>query len=203
MKGPTVSVQPIHPTSFAPARERHPIKDDPIDDFLGKSKVSNAKPAHPRVSQPTYSIYPGRDMVPHVDPRRVSEPMPDLRLQRPRNLSNTSSITTSSMHSSLESTRSAVWSTRTSIESARSSSQWRPEYMYQRPMPIKKKKQYTPRPNAVFSNLPSEVLSLILENLKDLHLGSKSFSCATCWMRDVCNICLSSRKWYNIARIAL
>lgn len=205
MKGPTVSVQPLHPTSFAPVAERFPVKDDPIDDFLGKSKASNANRAAPRDSpHPSYSIYPGPDTLSHASLHKASESMPDLMSARPRNLSNTSSISTPSMYSSLESPRSAAWSNRTSIESSYPSpSQWRPDYMYQRPMPLKKKRQYNTRPNEMFANLPSEVLSLILENLKDLHLDPKSFSCATCWMRDVCNISLSSRKWCKVARIAL
>lgn len=51
--------------------------------------------------------------------------------------------------------------------------------------------------------LPGEVLEVILEMLKQLHLERGSESCATCWMRDVSNVALCSRKWYKAARLAL
>ncbi|QPG99592.1 hypothetical protein C2857_002151 [Epichloe festucae Fl1] len=51
--------------------------------------------------------------------------------------------------------------------------------------------------------LPGEVLEVILEMLKQFHLERGSESCATCWMRDVSNVALCSRKWYKAARLAL
>lgn len=55
----------------------------------------------------------------------------------------------------------------------------------------------------MISTLPGEVLDVILEMLKDLHLGRGGESCATCWMRDVCSVALCSRKWSKPARLAL
>ncbi len=53
------------------------------------------------------------------------------------------------------------------------------------------------------SLLPDEVLEVVLEMLKELHLDTRSESCATCWMRDACNVSLTSRKWLRVARRAL
>lgn len=201
LKGPIMSVQPTPPTSFGPPKELHPVREDPRNSI----KAANTTTTASRASYPTYSIYPGLATPPHVDPSRVSEAMPASQ-NRPRNLSNTSTATLSSMHSSSrESTRSASSSgSRTSYESMQSASQWRPDYMYQRPMPLKKRKPpVKAKPNQIFASLPSEVLGLIVDNLKDLHFQPKSFSCATCWMRDLCNLSLASRKWYKVARIAL
>lgn len=57
--------------------------------------------------------------------------------------------------------------------------------------------------NELFSTLPEEVLHVIVENLKDLHLAAESDSCATCWMRDLCNLSVTTRRWNKIARSAL
>ncbi|KAG5971158.1 hypothetical protein E4U58_000213 [Claviceps cyperi] len=53
------------------------------------------------------------------------------------------------------------------------------------------------------SALPGEVLDVILEMLKEIHLDQGSGGCATCWMRDVSSVALCSRKWYKAARLAL
>ncbi|KAG6103622.1 hypothetical protein E4U14_006166 [Claviceps sp. LM454 group G7] len=53
------------------------------------------------------------------------------------------------------------------------------------------------------SALPGEVLDVILEMLKEIHLDQGSEGCATCWMRDVSSVALCSRKWYKAARLAL
>lgn len=58
-------------------------------------------------------------------------------------------------------------------------------------------------PNDQFDRLPSEVLSLILDHLKKLHLTEGNNSCTTCWMRDCCSVAMCSRGWLEIARKAL
>jgi hypothetical protein len=79
--------------------------------------------------------------------------------------------------------------------------------MYQRPMPIKNQSSSftrTPmKPNELFAKLPTQVLSGIMEQLRNLHVGEKSGSCATCWMRDATNVAVSCRKWYMPAQTAL
>lgn len=55
----------------------------------------------------------------------------------------------------------------------------------------------------IFAELPGEVLELILDALKEIHLGSRSNSCATCWMRDACSMAVTARKMLKYARAAL
>lgn len=59
------------------------------------------------------------------------------------------------------------------------------------------------KPGEIFAKLPGEVLELILGELKKLHLEKPTESCATCWMRDVCSVTLTARKWCKFARVAL
>lgn len=59
------------------------------------------------------------------------------------------------------------------------------------------------KPNEMFNRLPHEVVRLIMDHLKDLHLSKRSGSCATCWMRDCCSMALCNRKSLQVARAAL
>lgn len=59
------------------------------------------------------------------------------------------------------------------------------------------------RPNEVFNKLPTEVLSLILDHLKSLHLEKQSNACATCWMRNCCAVSMCNKKMLQVARAAL
>ncbi|KAI5466347.1 hypothetical protein BGZ63DRAFT_376011 [Mariannaea sp. PMI_226] len=141
MKGPTVTVQPVHPSSFTPMTQLYPVKEDSVDDFLARTE----KQKLPRTSYPTYSVYPGLK-TPASDTSKATESLP---VQNPKFI--------------------------------------RPVY----------------HTNELFSLLPSEVLSLILSYLRQFHLDPDSPSCATCWMRDMYNLLMASRKWYKTARIAL
>lgn len=69
--------------------------------------------------------------------------------------------------------------------------------------PVLKKQKSRARLGDNFASLPVEVLEVILEMLRELHLDKGSESCATCWMRDVCNVAVCSRKWSKAARLAL
>jgi len=65
-------------------------------------------------------------------------------------------------------------------------------------------RKYTPRiPGEGFKKLPNDILLVILKELKQSHLQVGSLSCATCWMRDLINIGLSSKKWWSVAKIIL
>ncbi|KAL5615029.1 hypothetical protein BROUX41_005094 [Berkeleyomyces rouxiae] len=55
----------------------------------------------------------------------------------------------------------------------------------------------------LFVLFPGNVLELILDELKALHLKPGSDSCSSCWTRDLCSIALSSRKWSKFARTSL
>ncbi|KAK4039293.1 hypothetical protein C8A01DRAFT_36713, partial [Parachaetomium inaequale] len=74
-------------------------------------------------------------------------------------------------------------------------------YPWQRPAPLKQRRKA--QPGELFAALPGEVLELILEELRKLHLHPGSGSCATCWMRDCCSVAVSSRKFLKYAREAL
>lgn len=214
MKGPTVAVQPTHPSSFTPITQLYPVKEESIDGFLASR---NEKQKMPRTSYPTYSIYPGLQ-TPTSDTTKATEGLPAAtQNQRPRKLSNGSTASFASMYSNSNDSMTAIsmrsrqrtpsWGSRTSVESGDSVTKWRPEYMNQRPLPIQNQNQTSTRPiyhpNELFGLLPSEVLSLILSNLRQSHLEPGSISCATCWMRDLCNVLIASRKWYRAARVAL
>ncbi|KAK4174892.1 hypothetical protein QBC36DRAFT_347544 [Triangularia setosa] len=74
-------------------------------------------------------------------------------------------------------------------------------FPWQKPAPIK---QYRKKSQGeLFAALPGEVLELILEELRKLHLSPGQNSCATCWMRDCCSVALSARKFLKYAREAL
>ncbi|OTB05562.1 hypothetical protein M426DRAFT_56871 [Hypoxylon sp. CI-4A] len=93
-------------------------------------------------------------------------------------------------------------SSRTSFESWNSSPRRNDYGPWQRPAPIK---QYRRRRQTgeLFAALPEEVLGLILDELKNLHLKPGSTSCATCMMRDMCSVAVSARKFLKVARVAL
>ncbi|KAF4996227.1 hypothetical protein FDECE_12528 [Fusarium decemcellulare] len=212
MKEPTVTVQPVHPPSFgASPTDLYPVKENVMmEGFLAKNESSTTiKQDLPRTSYPLYPTYAVLE-TPLADPTKGSNGLSAIKLNRPRKLSNNSTTTMSTFHSresmSLSSARrTPSWGSRTSVDTTDSMAHWRPEYMYQRPMPIKKQAPVRAplKPNELFSTLPVEVLSLILEKLRELHVEYKSGSCATCWMRDVCNVCVASRKWYGPAQTAL
>ncbi|KAL6403239.1 hypothetical protein AUP68_12577 [Ilyonectria robusta] len=200
MEGPTVTVQPMHPSSFGPVTDLYPVREDSVGGFLSKTDTTTAQRNVPRSSFSTYSVYPGLE-TPAADPAKATDSLPAAKLNRPRKLSNGSTATMSSMYgnegmkmgtraSMGASRRSASWGNRTSVETAESIAQWRPEYMYQRPMAIKRQApaRAAQPPNEMFAKLPAEVLGLIMSKLRDLHLTPGSESCATCWMRDVCNL---------------
>ncbi|EGS23668.1 uncharacterized protein CTHT_0003650 [Thermochaetoides thermophila DSM 1495] len=155
-------------------------------------------------------------------------PIPPPGYNRPRRLSNSSSTSTtcsfvSSAQESVDSRiRSAsISSSQTSIDSWPSSPtigvNGRPVSSpagwpcgpagagsggpWQRPTLLK---SYRRRAQGeLFAALPSEVLDMILEQLRRSHLKIGSSSCHTCWMRDCCAIAVSARKFLKHAREAL
>ena len=74
-------------------------------------------------------------------------------------------------------------------------------YPWHRPAPLKQRRKA--KPGELFAALPGEVLELILEELRMLHLEPGRSSCATCWMRDCCSVAASARKFVKYAREAL
>ncbi|PSR82266.1 hypothetical protein BD289DRAFT_347569, partial [Coniella lustricola] len=58
-------------------------------------------------------------------------------------------------------------------------------------------------PNETFAKLPNEVLRIILNHLRALHVHEQSNSCATCWARDCCSVTLSNKRLLQVGRAAL
>lgn len=58
------------------------------------------------------------------------------------------------------------------------------------------------KPGQAFRKLPKEIISLIIDDLKILHLGGdeKKQTCPTCFMRDVCSLCLTNKQLYITAQ---
>jgi hypothetical protein len=201
--GPTVTVTPVS-TYFGAPPELYPMREQSNRDFVTRTERSMAR-STPRTA--SWGL-----QAPAVDPTKSVDALPTL-LNQPRKLSSGSTASTVSRESfesrpSYDSrTRSSSWSSKTSFESTDfKANNWRPEYMYNRPGPIARQRIMKRRePGELFAALPGEVLELILDELKKLHLdqGISSNGCATCWMRDLCNIGLSARKWFKFARASL
>lgn len=117
--------------------------------------------------------------------------------------SSSSSSVTSSIGSkdTFDAILASPASSTTSFESWQSTSR-KPDHGWQRPAPIK---QYRRRRDEgeLFAALPEEVLSLILQRLKESHLKPGSASCTTCMMRDLCAVAVSAKKLLKVARVAL
>jgi hypothetical protein len=218
---PTVTVNPVS-TYFGAPPELYPMREQTTRDFIVRTNRSTVRGNMPRTP------YPGLQ-APIVDPNKALDTLP-MGLNRPRKLS-TGSINTSMSRDSFQSrisyesrARSSSWSSQASQMSQTSYNSTEPSpspsptpspshthsssprrqshYVFQRPAPIKAWRMKKP-PGEIFASLPGAVLEVILAQLKKLHLGRGCESCATCWMRDVCNISLTSRKWAKVARTAL
>ncbi|OLN88814.1 hypothetical protein CCHL11_01927 [Colletotrichum chlorophyti] len=169
----------------------------PPSDIFPKREQSMMDPTRtsPRTTRVPYAL-----QTAPLDMKGVVEAMP-ATLNRPRKLSQASTVTVTSINSSRDSfdsrSRSSSWSSsRTSFESRDFN------YMNQRPSQVTTFRKKA-RPGEIFAKLPGEVLELILDELKKMHLEKGSDSCATCWMRDLCSISLTSRKWCKFARAEL
>lgn len=77
------------------------------------------------------------------------------------------------------------------------------EWQQRRPELIKHIRLPRSPPNEIFNKLPTEVLRLILDHLRILHLERQSNSCATCWMRNCCAVSICNKKMLQVARAAL
>ncbi|KAI1180644.1 hypothetical protein F4777DRAFT_256346 [Nemania sp. FL0916] len=119
-----------------------------------------------------------------------------------RRHSNASSVTSSvGSKDTFDAILGSPASSSTSFESWHSAPRM-PEHGWHRPAPIK---QYRRRreEGELFAALPEEVLSLILQKLRESHLKPGSTSCATCMMRDLCAVAVCAKKLLKVARVAL
>ncbi|TEA16487.1 hypothetical protein C8034_v001282 [Colletotrichum sidae] len=175
----------------------------PTEIFPRREQSIMASPrSSPRASRVPYAL-----QTAPADTKGVVEAMPSP-LNRPRKLSQASTVTVTTINSPRDSfdsrSRSSSWSsTRSSIESRDPNpNPWKQDFHHQRPsQPVVFRKKA--KPGEIFARLPGEVLELILDELKKSHLDKSSDSCATCWMRDLCSITLTARKWCKFARVAL
>ena len=163
----------------------------------------------------SYPMYPGLQ-TPPSDSQKTSDIPATLVLNRPRKISGSAarardSPTSASSTSSTSSTSSSSSSPSYTLSSAPPSYDLPSTYGFRQkrpstagsllPRPVTKRGG--PEPNELFGTLPSEVLEVVLEWLKELHLNEQSNSCATCWMRDLCSLSQSCQKWAKVARFSL
>ncbi|KHN99924.1 uncharacterized protein MAM_01848 [Metarhizium album ARSEF 1941] len=81
---------------------------------------------------------------------------------------------------------------------------WRLTYVQPpKPTSAPNMRRSSARVGDLFASLPGEILDVILQMLKQIHLENGSGSCATCWMRDACNVAVCCRRWSKAARLAL
>lgn len=199
--GRTVTIQPIKTSrldNIAPSPNSptspglDPIHEDENDEPPSPRSPARASFTNNYVQSPT---------------KRTFDSFPPAAQASPRKMSNGSATTNSTMFSResirSEMARSSSWGSKTSFDSFEFG-QWKPggDGKIKRAEPAKRRRALS-EPDEFFASLPDEVLEVILSMLKKLHLGRRSNSCATCWMRDLCNISMCSRKWYAFARVAL
>lgn len=191
----TVAIQPIQTTGLNMQPDLYSISEDDQNHDAVDS---------PRSPFSSYPTYPGLQ----TSSGKVPGTPPPTALNFPRKLSNGSNTTSSTILSResarSELQRSSSWGSKTSFESFDSGS-WKPiEYggAYRTPEPLKRRRT-SPQPGEQFAALPGEVLELILDMVKRMHLDRGTDSCATCWMRDMCSVSLASQRWCKFARNAL
>ena len=194
---PTIAARPSLPLSFDKIPQIYSIAEYP------PMSRSTASPSTTNTPISAYQMYPGLQTA-TKHRKQSTDPVP-FTLNRPRKLSGSPNSVQSTNrpheHPSLR-TRSPAWKSAASYEPVESAA-WRPAYLQpQRPAPIKGSRIRVELGEPIAS-LPNEVLEVVLEMLKQLHLDRRSNSCATCWMRDLCSVSLCSRKWYSVARLAL
>ncbi|KAL2259545.1 hypothetical protein VTK26DRAFT_6759 [Humicola hyalothermophila] len=218
---PKATVPPTFPLQPWSLQDNIPIHLYPPEEqeFVVRTKRASAKVQHITGSQPGAK---GVKMEPVQMIRATAPPESSAGFDRPggynipRRLSNSSA---SSVSGSVMSGRdsfdsrmrsSSISGSQTSIDSSPPSPamSWQTYYgspgqpcPWQRPAPIKPYRRKAQ--GELFAALPGEVLELILEELRKLHLQPGSSSCATCWMRDCCSVAASARKFLQYAREAL
>ena len=199
--GPVVSVRPVLPSTLRTVQELPPVEAPCDEDFSILAEKRAAWSPMPRDPGPTYTLF-------STQPTKTV----DMSSQASRNTSmngglrssTVSSVGVSSAQDGEKPMRDSTLALRErhlSFESFESSS-WRPNYRQRRsalsvPFVPRSKRQVD------FAALPDQVLDLILDELKHSHLDESSGSCATCWMRDACSMCLCCREWRRCSQAAL
>lgn len=197
MYSSTVTVKPVHPTSFGKSKGLYSINEQAVEDHG----------AQPAKDISAYPVYPGLQTA-----SKTTHGLPARHgLKQPRKLSgvrqqNTPVTMTThaskSPHTMRETARTemriSTWGHRMNdFPIIASPSSPHSPLGYQRPDALRGKRV---GPNERFAKIPGEILRLILDHLGDIHLAPSSSSCSTCWMRDLGSIALASRKWSKHAR---
>ncbi|KAG6021887.1 hypothetical protein E4U41_002368 [Claviceps citrina] len=188
----TMVMRPCTTAAFERMPDLYAIPDDNIDQ---RKSPLPALPLTCGAKGAAYPMYPGLQM-PKADGTRSAD-SPPVTLNRPRRLSG--------MRPEHGQTgRPSSIPPQEPLILRATSPPWRTtSYVTTRTPPKLKKQRGRSSLGDLCGALPGEVLEVILEMLKQLHLGRGSESCATCWMRDASSAALCSRKWYKAARLAL
>ncbi|KAG8421320.1 hypothetical protein J3458_003209 [Metarhizium acridum] len=197
----TTTIRPVHPAALDRMQDLYSIPEHNNRAFDTRNPSSIARPLTAGDAS-AYPMYPGLQM-PRMD-RKSSMEAPPI-LNRPRKLSGTSEYSRAGgrlQGPAGSRTTSPSWGSGFGHEQVDSST-WRLSYVPPQTPTFLNKQKSGARLGDLFASLPGEVLDVILEMLKQIHLENGSESCATCWMRDVCSIAVCSRKWSKAARLAL
>lgn len=203
-------------TTFEPIPEQYPIHEYRGVEQHRPYKISkpvlrtmtNQSPAPLRTVPATtsgYPMYPGLQ-ISTATPQRKPETTP-MVLNRPRKLAGTSA--SGAQYGPVRDRKmslSSHWSVADRNEQLDAQA-WAQQIL-RRPSTAGSIVSTRPasrglQPNELFATLPDEILDTILENLKDLHLAPNSDSCATCWMRDLSSLAVTSRRWCKVARFSM
>ncbi|KAI9171515.1 hypothetical protein HJFPF1_01000 [Paramyrothecium foliicola] len=200
MSATTVTVRPVHqfPFDARPGSESQPVQNESLQKEARYGAVSSPRSSMPPAGFSGYPMYPGLQTTTKSRPTyRESTP---VVLNTPKRLSQASypSISLSEMKVTPRGIITSIESVDGQGRTASYSNPMQAPSLHYRP-----RRRISRQPNEMFAALPGEVLEIILEKVKQLHLGAGSTSCATCWMRDLCNICLASRKCAEFSRAAL
>ncbi|KAG5984032.1 hypothetical protein E4U55_006261 [Claviceps digitariae] len=197
----------VSPAAFERLPDLYSIPEDAID------QTNSPLPPRPSTASATtaaYPMYPGLQ-TPQMHRTRSADSLP-IALNRPRRLSGTRPEPARAggrppqAPISPQRTRSPIREKSRSghVDQVDSRMMRTTSYIPTRTPPLLKKHRMSRPPlSELCSALPGEVLEVILEMLKQLHLDRASESCATCWMRDASSVALCSRKWYKAARLVL
>lgn len=216
----TIKAFPL-PPAFT-AADLYPIDEhsEGSADAVSNEQVSRMGRTTRAASQSSaHPVYPGLQNAPSRFQDRSLENF-HTTLKRPKKLAGTSANNSSSggggsnINSNYTPTsplvqegiagprkRAASAGNRMNLNTLETSS-WVRESVYQS-SPIRTAFRPDRRTNELFNLLPGEVLDLVLQSLKGLHLDKNSDSCATCMMRDLCSAALCSHRLYKHARVAL
>lgn len=197
-----MTIRVVQPAAFERIPDLYSIPEDKVDE---KSRPAPPKrPSTAGGNTATYPMYPGLQMA-AMERTRSMEAVPTV-LNRPKKISGTSTqaLATMRSHENLVSrTRAPSWGDPTTTYQSAESTGWRPGFARQQHAPSLKKHRSRARLGEALASLPGEVLEVIMEMLRQIHLDKRSESCASCWMRDAGSVSLCSRKWSKAARLVL